>query len=85
MISFSKHALERIKIREIPINLAEKVLKEPQQIIDKGLHKKIYQSIFEFENKKSYLLRLFIIIDEEPNMVTTIYKTSKISKYWKQQ
>jgi len=81
---FSKHALEEIERRKIPIQFAESVLEEPGQIIEESQDKKVYQSIIEFENKKSYLLRIFIATDKEPNMVTTIYKTSKISKYWKQ-
>lgn len=49
---FSKHALEKIQLRKIPIQIAESIINKPQQIIEDDRDKKVYQSIIEFEEKK---------------------------------
>jgi len=32
---------------------------------------------------KVYLLRVFVDIDREPPEVVTVYRTSKVRKYWR--
>lgn len=32
---------------------------------------------------KSYLLRVFVDIDRDPAEVVTVYRTSRIAKYWR--
>jgi hypothetical protein len=32
---------------------------------------------------KEYLLRIFVDIDRNPPEVVTVYRTSKIEKYWR--
>lgn len=71
-IIYSKHALEELGLRQIPRELADEVLRSPQQVI-KEINKMIQQSIIEFPDKKSYLLRLIIATDKEPNIVITLY------------
>ena len=57
------------------------VLTNPQQILtEEG--KKVYQSIINFEKERSYLVRVIVNIDKEPNNVITVYRTSKIEKYY---
>jgi hypothetical protein len=41
-----------------------------------------YQSIVEFD-AKPYLLRLFVNATVDPAVVATLYRTSKIKKYWR--
>ena len=36
-----------------------------------------------FEDGKLYLLRVVVAGDEEPPLVITAYRTSKIEEYWK--
>jgi len=79
-IEFSKHALEQINLRAIPLVVAHSVLNNPQQIITEN-GKRIYQSIINFEDG-NYLVRVFVNIEKEPNLVITVYKTSKIKKYY---
>ncbi|NJN75935.1 MAG: DUF4258 domain-containing protein [Synechococcaceae cyanobacterium RL_1_2] len=79
---FSSHALEEIKKRQIPIELVEKILQNPQQILEQDEQIQIYQSKFTFNTNKTYLLRIFINIQVEPKVIVTVYRTSKISKYW---
>ncbi len=79
MFSYSKHFLNQIKFRNIAIEEAEDILKNPDQInIEDGL--KVYQRIFN--NKQTrYMLRIFVNDEKQPAVVVTAYKTTKINKY----
>ena len=79
-VVFSKHALEQMELRNIPVEIVEAILNSPQQTILE-LEKKIFQSIVNFENEGEYLVRIFVNINKQPNLVITVYKTSKIEKY----
>ncbi len=75
---FSKHALEQMQLRGIRKSIVKDILTKPDQIKEeKG--NKIYQSIV---SEGKYLIRIFVDTDTEPNVVITVYKTSKISKYY---
>jgi Domain of unknown function (DUF4258) len=74
---FSKHALEQMELRSISKSIVEEILASPDQIkAEEG--KMVYQSVVE---KGRYLIRIFVN-DESPKTVITVYKTSKISKYY---
>ncbi len=56
------------------------ILENPQQIIEEdGL--KVYQGEFIINNNKTYLLRAYVNDSVEPNVVVTVYFTSKLEKY----
>jgi len=42
----------------------------------------IHQSRLRFEGGKMYLLRVVVAEDEQPPVIITAYRTSKIEKYW---
>ncbi len=42
----------------------------------------IYQSLFDEQKGKPFLIRVFVNIKKSPNLIITVYKTSKISKYY---
>ncbi len=79
-IIFSNHALEQMQMRGVSIEIARSILATPQQIISEP-GKKIYQPVINFDTGK-YLVRLFVNIIKEPNLVITVYRTSKIDKYY---
>ncbi len=79
-VEFSKHALEQMALRSISVEIAQSIINNPQQTITQE-GKRIYQSIINFEDG-DYLIKLFINIEKQPNLVITIYKTSKIEKYY---
>jgi hypothetical protein len=58
------------------------VLDSPQQILLEREGRKVYQSKLEFGNGKIFLLRVILADDVEPKVVITVYRTSKIEKYW---
>ena len=77
---FSKHALEQMKRREIPKEIVEAILTSPEQIIEQE-GKKIFQSVVSFDSEGDYLIRIFVNDNIDPNVIITVYKTSKIKKY----
>ncbi len=45
---------------------------------------KVYQSRLELgDPPKTYLFRVFVDVDRQPPDVVTVYRTSKIEKYWR--
>jgi hypothetical protein len=78
----SRHAQEEIERRSIPMSLLENVLHAPQQILHEYGGKKAYQSQIEFSGKM-FLLRAIVADDVDPAIVVTVYRTSKIMKYWR--
>ena len=70
------------------INEAEvaQVLAAPEQseMVREG--REVYQSQIELgEPPKRYLLRVFVDIDRQPPEVVTVYRTSKVGKYWRME
>ena len=79
--SISNHAKEQMEYRNISLELVMSVLTNPQQLlIEEG--KKVYQSIINFDEEGDYLVRVFVNIEKEPSNVITVYRTSKIDKYY---
>jgi hypothetical protein len=46
--------------------------------------KKIYQSKVEFQEGKTFLVRVFVAEEGDIPVVVTVYRTSKVQKYWRQ-
>jgi len=78
------HARDERARRQITEADVAKVLVAPEQtaIIREG--REVYQSRFQAGNPpKTYLLRVFVDVDRAPPEVVTIYRTSKVAKYWR--
>lgn len=80
----SRHAKEEMKRRALPEDLVDKILDNPQQIVDEYGNKRAYQSIINFGTGRDYLVRVIVDDTFEPAKVITLYRTSKIKKYWRQ-
>ena len=78
----TEHAIDELARRLIPYELLDGVLYSPQQIVPTYGNRKVYQSQLYFGEGKTYLLRAIVDDNEQPAKVVTVYKTSKISKYW---
>ena len=77
---FSKHSLEQMERRGIRKDTVENVLTKPEQTKTYN-GKKVYQSVIKSEDK-NYLIRVFVNTKTNPNLVITVYLTSKIKKYY---
>jgi len=80
----SRHAKQEIERRNIPVDIVDGILVSPDQIVEEYDNKKAYQSIIQMEDGKSYLVRVIVNNTIEPAVVVTVYRTSKISKYWRE-
>lgn len=79
----SNHAQREIERRAIPISLVESVLANPQQIVLEKEGRKAYQSQVDFGGGRRFLLRVIVADDVQPKVVITVYRTSRIEKYWR--
>ena len=77
---FSKHALEQMHLRQISRQTVEKILTKPEQK-KRETGKTIYQSVV-MRSGKIFLIRIFVNHLKNPNLIITVYKTSKIKKYY---
>jgi hypothetical protein len=80
----TRHAQAEMSRREISATTVDAVLQNPQQIVDGYGNKKAYQSIFAMGTGKDYLFRVIVNDAVTPWKVVTVYKTSKIKKYWRE-
>ncbi|MBD2425408.1 DUF4258 domain-containing protein [Phormidium sp. FACHB-1136] len=78
----TRHAIEELSERRIPLQLVEMVLADPEQQFEED-DLMVYQSRFAGTQGKTYLLRVFVNITVAPARVVTVYKTSKLNKYWR--
>lgn len=78
----SRHASGELVRRGISREELDLVLSEPQQIVEGYGSLVVYQSRFE-TGGKTYLLRAVVNEFVTPAVVVTIYRTSKVFKYWR--
>ncbi len=78
----SKHVQEEMARRGIPLAVIESVLAAPAQKVPEHGNVVCYQSKVEI-NQKLYLVRVMVNETAAPAKVVTVYRTSKINKYWK--
>jgi len=83
IFTFSKHAEEQLFRRSLDRNIIESVMLNPEQILEdeNDTDIKIYQSI-EREEGKMFLYRVFVNTQSLPNVIVTLYRTTKIDKYY---
>jgi hypothetical protein len=81
---FSDHALIEMERRNISQESVRSVLAGPEQMEIAREGRAVYQARIELgEPLKTYVLRVFVDIDRDPPRVVTVYRTSKIDKYWR--
>ena len=76
----SKHVEQEMQRRGIPLAVLESVLAAPAQKMPEHGDVVCYQSKVQI-NHKPYLVR--VMVNERAAKVVTVYRTSKINKYWK--
>jgi len=81
--NISIHAQEEMRRRGISLAFLESVLQSPEQVILERGGKKVYQSRLHFGGGKTFLLRAIVNEEVDPPLVVTVYRTSKINKYWR--
>jgi hypothetical protein len=79
----SAHALAELGRRGISLDLLDPVLSAPEQKVPEVSGVVCYQSKVTMDGKV-YLLRAMVNETTNPPVVVTVYRTSKIEKYWSQ-
>jgi hypothetical protein len=79
---FSRHAEEELTRRQVPRQVVQDVLDHPRQIVPEREGRRAYQSVVDFQGKM-YLVRAIVDDRVDPALVLTVYRTSKIDKYWR--
>jgi len=75
-IKFTKHALQRIKVRDISKEDIIEAINNLDNVLTDSYGNKIAHKV-----KNKYLLRVFYYIEGNSKVVVTAYKTSKVDKY----
>src|SRR5687767_14025142 len=80
---FTGHASDEMARRSIDPAIVRAVLAEPEQSEPVRPGRMVLQSRLSFAGDATiYLVRVFVDVDREPAEVVTVYRTSKIGKYW---
>jgi hypothetical protein len=84
-VIFSEHALFEIEFRKIKKEDIEHLIEHPMQK-KLGMKNRIIMQSRYYDNKENKEMVLRVIGEELENEfhVVTVYKTSKIEKYWKE-
>jgi hypothetical protein len=78
------HARFEMARRQISASIVAQVLDAPEytEIVRPG--RALYQARLS-DASQIFLIRIFVDIDREPPEVVTVYRTSKIAKYWRSE
>jgi uncharacterized protein DUF4258 len=78
--SYAEFEMQR---RGISRDAIHRVVTAPEQRADARPGRVILQSRLEDDAGKVYLLRVVVDVDRHPAEVVTAYRTSRVSKYWR--
>jgi len=82
--TLTNHALLEMQRRGLTEADVTTVLEAPEQSEEIRPGRCVYQCRLNWgDPSKTYLLRVFVDIDRDPPEVVTLYRTSKIQKYWR--
>ena len=80
-----EHARFEMTRRGLSEEIVRSVLAAPDQQIEIRPGRVVVQSQVKMSAPpKTYLTRVFVDVDRDPREVVTVYRPSKVSKYWRQ-
>lgn len=80
------HARLEMERRQITEAEVARALAVPEQTEEVRPGRVVYQSRVEYGAPvRVYLLRVFVDVDRRPAEVITVYRTSRIEKYWREE
>ena len=80
----TSHAESEMERRGIDHATLQRVLTAPEQRDTVRPGRDVLQSRLAMDEKE-YLVRVFVDLDRKPPEVVTVYRTSKIAKYWRNE
>jgi hypothetical protein len=82
-VRLTDHAEKQIQYRELDRQLIFEIALNPEQMIEEPDLPPIAQSRVS-QDGKMYLIRVAFRDEGDIRLVITVYKTSKVSKYWRE-
>jgi hypothetical protein len=79
--ALTEHAKAEAARRQISPQWIAAVMSNPEQVILSANRRKVFQSRCVADGK-TYLVRLVVEDWHQPPVIVTVYRTSKIEKYW---
>lgn len=79
----TEHAEKEAQRRLIDLTWIESIMSRPEQTLPGTNNRKVLQSRIVSEGK-TYLVRLIVEDWHHPPVIVTVYRASKIEKYWRQ-
>ena len=81
---FTEHALDQVRRRQLQLDEVRRVLRRPEQAFEVRPGRWVFQSRVAGHGSQPWvLMRVFVDVDREPAEVVTVYRTSKVGKYWR--
>ena len=80
----SAHALDQAARRGVDEATMTRIAERPEQVVAVRVGREVRQSRVSGEDGRRFLVRVFVDIAAEQETVVTVYKTSKIAKYWRE-
>ena len=84
-IKWHSHARARLLERSIDLRLVHKALEHPDEVRGIGAQKIIHKRYVDSQSNKEYLLRIFLEDRHGEWTILSVYRTSKIGKYWREK
>lgn len=79
----TRHAEEELARRQISLAILQQVMAQPEQIVEQESGRRVYQSRIDFGEGTIYLVRVIVEDQDDPIVVVTAYRTSRLAKYWR--
>lgn len=77
------HAALEMQRRGVSVDTVRAILASPEQRLKVRPGRDVFHSrLNEAGYAKTFLVRVFVDVDRAPAEVVTVYKTSKLAKYW---
>lgn len=80
----TQHAREEMAIRGISESIVDVVMQSPGRMVPERDDLVAYQSVITFPEGSKMLVRVIMADRSQPMRVVTVYRTSKIGKYWRE-
>lgn len=82
----TSHAATELRRHGLDERLIRSVLETPGQTHAVRKGRIVVQGIRSVDDPaRTYLVRVFVVIDRDPPEVVTAHRTSKVQKYWKEE
>ncbi|MGH9892546.1 MAG: DUF4258 domain-containing protein [bacterium] len=78
------YASRKMEYRGIGLDIVSRVVETPGQRLPVRPGRDVFQSkVLLGDPPREYLVRVFVDVDRQPAEVVTVYRTSRIPKYWR--